>query len=606
MAQDWYVESGGNVDGPISARELRDRAATGRLLPTDRVSQDRKKWSSASKVKGLKFASPSPAPPDPQPTRASTQSFSEAGTVESQFDRIPGYEILGVLGKGACGIVFRARQVKLDRIVALKMVLSERTATAKALARFDKEAVSLAKLKHPNIVAIHDCGHHIGQPYFAMELLDGEDLGRRLERSGPFDEFTAWHIARQTAAALAHAAELGVFHRDIKPANLFLTQPPTGYPLPPGIPLVKVTDFGLAFTRQTGDEATDARLTAAGVVLGTPVYMPPEQFAGSEIDHRADIYALGATLFHILSGQPPFDGSSMWEIMVQKSETDPRLDTQVSPESADLVAAMMTEDPEDRIGTYQELLDRIDALPCMRGGHASLHARQSASLPGQRRGRKRLYILGAVVAVLLAAGIGIAVKLSRMRPVEFVTDNREELFNRESMQGWTPISGQAWAIEQDDEKTAVLSGKGEVRRPFRPTKNFRVVLGVDLHEASVAEVVVAVADGPADTAKHWSVQITRDGVAAFGVRDGERSAFRPLGAAIPVKTRKQLEEEGRVPYVEVLYERSGGKFRAWYSTQLLGEIEDSDKLKSSEVRVIAEGGAIRIDTAAVEELVERK
>ena len=133
-----------------------------------------------------------------------------------------------------------------------------------------------------------------------------------------------------------------------------------------------------------------------------------------------------------------------------------------------------------------------------------------------------------------------------------------------------------------------------------------MVLGIDPHEAAAAEVVIAVADGQPETAKRWSVRIDRAAGAAFGVRDSERGAFKPLGAAQPVPTRKALDDEGRRPYLEVKYERAGGKLRAWYRGQIVGEIDDDGTIKTTEVRVLADGGAIRIDTAAVEELVEQK
>jgi hypothetical protein len=628
MSQDWYVESGGQVDGPLSARELRDRAAGGRLTPTDKVSQDRKTWVRAAKIKGLKFPEQPEKPAKlvaPTATPVAAQSLVE--TVEAPVASVPGYELLGILGKGACGVVFRARQVKLDRVVALKMVLSDKKPAPAALARFEKEARSLAKLKHPNIVGVHDCGHHDGQAYFAMELLDGKDLAHRIESTGQLDERTAWHIARQTAAALAHAADAGVYHRDVKPANLVLVPPPTGYPLPPGVPLVKVTDFGLALTRQSGEES-DPRLTAAGVVLGTPAYMPPEQFAGSDIDHRADIYALGATVYHALSGTIPFEGTTIWEVMLRKAEITPRLGAPVSRESADLVEAMMAEKPQHRVGSYRELFERIDALPCMApfsGTHAVVPQEKPAADPAPlaatvapapaTRDRRKLYLLAALgVLVLAGAAAVVAMNLGgnkptdpppvTARPAGFTAHDQEFLFNGQSLFEWSFGGGTGWEIDKDEEGAPVITGQGVARRPFRSLKNYRVILGLDLHKAASASVVVATADGPPESARQWVVRVTQAGGAVLGTRDGERGAFGPLDAAVPHPTPQELEK--KPPYLEVRYERAGGKFRAWYNSQPLGEFDDDGKLKSAEVRVHAEGGAVRIDTALIEELVERK
>ncbi|WP_439626414.1 protein kinase domain-containing protein [Gemmata sp.] len=678
MAQMWYIETGGRPEGPLTSKELRDRAASGRLRPTDRVSPDGTKWAPAAKIKGLVFVdtveqrpnatvevsvsasgsvrpvavapppAPSVKPAASPPQRQLPGSQAAVETSEGKLDRIPGYEIAGVLGKGACGVVYRARQVKLDRTVALKMVLSDRRPSQAALARFEKEAVSLAKLRHPNIVGVYDCGHHDGQAFFAMELLEGEDLGARLDRTGRLDEFTAWHIARQTAAALAHAAELGVYHRDIKPANLFLTPPPTGYPLPPGVPLVKVTDFGLALTRQT-DDATDQRLTAAGVVLGTPAYMPPEQFAGSDIDHRADIYALGATVYHLLAGDAPFDGATVWEVMINKSGPTPRLGAAVSQETDDLVAAMMAPKPGDRIGNYRELLDRIDTLALMQGTAGSLPSVRMPALspsriskavplppdpddeepaeggdeyddaPRSRRFAKprpkskaKLYALAVLGGLGIAAAVAIGAKFLGGKPDEankppakagvFATGDREELFNRETLLGW---SGKGWSIAKDEEGTAVLAGKGSAVRPFKSSKDYRVVLGIDPHEASVVEVVVATAEGPPATAKQWLVRIDRQKGAVFGVREGETGAFQPLGASVPVPTKAEVDAGEKGKYSEVRYERAGGRVRAYFLGKPLGEIEYTGLTRATEIRLTAEGGTVHIDTAAAEELIEK-
>jgi len=288
---------------------------------------------------------------------------------------VEGYEIEKTLGAGAMGVVYKAKQMKLGRVVALKTVLIPDKATTDLLARFQREAMSLARLQHPNIVAVYDSGEceaPRGQPYFAMELLDGEDLKERLERDGPLPERAVWLIARQTAAALAHAARHGIIHRDVKPANLFLVPPPAGSQLPDGVPLVKVTDFGIAYS-QKGDEenssgseskVSDAQLTRVGVVVGTTAYMAPEQFYSSRVDCRADIYSLGCTVYYALTARAPFNGT-IPEVMDQKWASVPRLAEPISSETAELVAAMMAIRASDRPEDYQDLIHRIEGLPCM-------------------------------------------------------------------------------------------------------------------------------------------------------------------------------------------------------------------------------------------------
>src|SRR6266545_1422871 len=386
MSDEWYIDAGGRVEGPVSAGELRERAAAGLLAPTDSVSADRVKWVPAGNVAELAF----PVPKQRRPLMETVVSGSvPPGGAPSGVDTsvvpvvsIPGYSLLDTLGTGACGVVYKARHQTLNRVVALKTVLVPDRASHDLIERFKQEAVSLARLQHPNIVTVYDsgiCETPKDQVYFAMELLDGEDLDQRVERAGPLDERTAWLIARQTAAALAHAAKLGIIHRDIKPANLYLVPPPMGFPLPPDVPMVKVTDFGLALSRGPNEE--EQRQTAAGVMLGTPVYMAPEQFTGSDVDPRADIYSLGATVFHVLTGHPPFDGRTVWEVMKKKSWPAPRLAPPVSAETADLVAAMLATEAAGRPADYAELIARIDALPCLDGAFGASGRHSAASAP---------------------------------------------------------------------------------------------------------------------------------------------------------------------------------------------------------------------------------
>src|SRR5262249_5383853 len=158
-------------------------------------------------------------------------------------------------------------------------------------------------------------GRYGGRLFFVMELLEGETVDTIIDQAGRVGEGFVWGIIRQTAAGLGHAAQMGIIHRDIKPANLFLGEAPGGLGPPGGQPMVKITDFGLAFLGHRSQDLS--RLTMAGTTLGTPMYMAPEQIADSEVDCRADIYSLGTTAFHMLTGQVPFAGKTHWEIMAE-------------------------------------------------------------------------------------------------------------------------------------------------------------------------------------------------------------------------------------------------------------------------------------------------
>ena len=211
--------------------------------------------------------------------------------------RFGDYELLGEIARGGMGIVYRARQVSLNRIVAVKVLLFGRFASDTFVKRFRAEAEAAASLRHANIVAIHDIGEHEGQRYFSMDFIEGQSLAD-LTRGGPLPARTAASHLEKIALAIHYAHQHGVIHRDLKPSNVLID--PAGQP--------HVTDFGLA--KRLAD---DGELTATGQVLGSPNFMPPEQADPSlgSVGPSGDIYSLGALLYHLLTGRPPFAGESV-------------------------------------------------------------------------------------------------------------------------------------------------------------------------------------------------------------------------------------------------------------------------------------------------------
>jgi predicted Ser/Thr protein kinase len=205
--------------------------------------------------------------------------------------RLGHYELLGTLGRGGMGVVLRARDTRLNRDVALKLLVAE--TSAKSSRRFEREAQALARLRHPNVVTVHEVGHEGDRAFLVMEFVEGEDLGQRVRREGPLPEREAAELLRSLASAVAHAHSHGILHRDIKPDNVLVDS--AGQP--------RLTDFGLA-------KAVDSqsRLSKTGGSLGTPGYWPPEQARGKldQIGPQADVYSLGATLYALLTGEPPF------------------------------------------------------------------------------------------------------------------------------------------------------------------------------------------------------------------------------------------------------------------------------------------------------------
>ncbi|QGJ68427.1 Serine/threonine protein kinase [Planctomycetales bacterium 10988] len=275
---------------------------------------------------------------------------------------LPDYEILELLGRGGMGVVYRATQKKLDRPVALKMILAHRLQQAGALARFEREAKMVAKMRHPNIVAAYDFGRQGTRYYLAMELLEGEPLDNFLAKRGALDETLTWTIVRQVACGLAHAAEQGIIHRDIKPSNLILVrQSESATSDLEG--LVKITDFGLA---RPEDVMSDLTLTQSGVVMGTPLYMAPEQFLEGKSGQLSDIYSLGATAYQMLSGFPPFNGRSFAEIAIGKDSGKLAHWEKVAPRltdpTKDLLKAMLSSRIERRPQDYPELIQWISHI----------------------------------------------------------------------------------------------------------------------------------------------------------------------------------------------------------------------------------------------------
>jgi serine/threonine protein kinase len=264
--------------------------------------------------------------------------------------KVPGYEILGELGRGGMGVVYKARQVGLNRLVALKMVLAGAHASAEQLARFKIEAEAVAHLQHPNIVGVFEIGQHDGCPFFSLEYIDGPSLEKQID-STPQRPQDAARMVQMLAQAMQAAHERGIIHRDLKPANILLAQGGSGAetgemaatthhsplsshqvrrPLSAYTP--KITDFGLAKRFDDKDEGH----TRTGAIMGTPSYMAPEQAQGrtKETGPPADIYSLGAILYDLLTGRPPFRGATLLDTLQQVQAVEPVSPVRLQPNIA--------------------------------------------------------------------------------------------------------------------------------------------------------------------------------------------------------------------------------------------------------------------------------
>ena len=300
-----------------------------------------------------------PPPRNQHPVQAAANS----GLFTSSVTGIPGYESLGLLRNGAMGRVFKARQLSLDRLVAVKVLHERLSHTDEFVQRFHREAAVGSRFAHTNIVHLLDAGIVVGRPYLIMEYVDGETALERLAARGAFSAEEAATVALAVAEALRHVHEHGIIHRDVKPSNVMLTAGGD----------VKLIDFGLA--RPLADE--DWATAEAGNAIGSPAYISPEQIRGqADVDVRSDIYSLGATLYHLLTGHPPYSGS-VAEVLRQQA------DLHAQPLTADqivaglgrglvaVVARMMAKNRERRYGAVKDLI--VD-LHCVLRGEDPVHA----------------------------------------------------------------------------------------------------------------------------------------------------------------------------------------------------------------------------------------
>ena len=276
--------------------------------------------------------------------------------------QIPGYKILGKLGAGAMAIVYKARQLSLDRIVAIKILPKRFSENPEYVERFYKEGQAAGKLNHPNIVQAIDVGEAGGYHYFVMEYVEGKTIADDLSAGKIFPEREALDITIQVAHALAHAHACGLIHRDVKPKNIMISTNGT----------VKLADMGLA--RETTD--IEAAQSEAGKAYGTPYYIAPEQIRGKiDIDGRADIYGLGATLYHMLTGRVPFMAEDSTDVMRkhlrEKLVPPDHINTSLSAGVSEVIEIMMAKRRDNRYQNTEELLIDLDAL---RNGQPPLQA----------------------------------------------------------------------------------------------------------------------------------------------------------------------------------------------------------------------------------------
>jgi serine/threonine protein kinase len=284
---------------------------------------------------------------------AEDSSFLDRPKSPGELGRLGPFRVLGVIGSGATGIVFRAEDIQLRRIVALKVLRPTVAANAESRRRFLREARAVAGFDHDNILQVHQVGEDRGLPWLAMKMLRGRSLKERLEGSAktlPIDQ--ALRIGAEVADALAAAHSRGLVHRDVKPSNILLEETTER---------VKLIDFGLALVQDD-----EGQLTRTGCVVGTPAYMPPEQADGGAVDHRSDLYSLGCVLYRCCTGRLPFEGQTFIQVFFAQRTADaisPRaIDPQVPAELDEYIMRLLSKDASKRPQSAAEVRDHLRAL----------------------------------------------------------------------------------------------------------------------------------------------------------------------------------------------------------------------------------------------------
>ncbi|QDS87646.1 Serine/threonine-protein kinase PrkC [Rosistilla ulvae] len=346
-------------------------------------------------------------------------------------------QILRRLGRGGMADVYLATQVSLERQVAIKILRASLANDNNYVERFRREARAAAKLSHPNIVQVYDVGRSEGRYFISQEFIDGRNLREQIDREGPLSLQQGLAVMMGVASALDAACEQGITHRDIKPENIMLSNKGD----------VKVADFGLA---RIANPDFQSDLTQVGLTLGTPLYMSPEQVQGKPVDVRSDLYSLGVTMFHVLTGRPPFEGETPLAIAVRHLHEEPprisglRMDDHIPGWIDEVVARLMAKDPKKRFDTPARLVEYLQKKVAESGGQESLgtlpvrlaatKTLQSVMSAEPTSTARRLLWLAAIVLPVLGLAAGIVSARHRSDVADLLSTEAATVEPQESVQ----------------------------------------------------------------------------------------------------------------------------------------------------------------------------
>jgi serine/threonine protein kinase len=439
------------------------------------------------------------------------------------------YRILRMVGKGGMGIVYEAEHTQLGKRVAVKLMLEKYANDHEAIARFQREALAASRIGNPHIIDVSDIGTAPdGRAFVVMELLSGVSLTDVIKQAGAMPAWRAIHIIRQVLRAVGAAHAKGIVHRDLKPDNIFLVSQGDHQDF------VKLLDFGISKMVDTAEAVAATRLTSTGMVMGTPLYMAPEQALGNEVDQRVDLYASAVILYELLTGHPPFEGAT-YAVLVAKLLTQmPTPINQLRPDlSAQLVAAVhrgLEKEPMHRFGSAQEF---VAALPSDRTS-SQLDIATIDSVGGavavpptqRRKPRAKWPWVAGVLAISVSVAAGIVVAMSRKAEPEKVTHSEPP-----------PVPKQLPIVEPAEAPKPVPKvGTLEVK-----SNPERAAVTVDGTPRGMTPVIVTLDPGThhlhVEAAGHTSIEEDEE------VRSGERTSVvivLPTTVASPTKTVKQV------------------------------------------------------------------
>jgi len=430
---------------------------------------------------------------------AADLSFLAPSSEPGSLGRLDHYEVLEVVGRGGMGVVLRARDTKLLRVVALKVLATPLAASGTARQRFVREARAAAAVRNDHIVAIHAVSDDGPAPYLVMEFIDGCNLESLVRRGGPLEVKAVLRIGIQVANGLAAAHKQGLIHRDIKPANILLEN---------GVQRVKLSDFGLARA------VDDASLTQSGLIAGTPLYMSPEQAAGEAIDARSDLFSLGSVLYELCTGRPAFRAATTVAVIRRVCDDTPRPIREVNPDIPEalcqVIEQLHAKKPADRFASATEVADRLAQLladlqrPGAAGHVSNVRGPQAR---WKRAPRRMLYAAAALVLLLVGLGMSEATGL---------TDVHGTVIRLFSPEG-------TLVVEVDDPNVSVAVEGSDVVITGAGAKEIRLKPGQYKVEASKdgqvvrEELVTVTRDG------RQVVRISKEGVSPNVAEQWERS-----------------------------------------------------------------------------------